>query len=113
MKEKTAQIDQLQKHVAELELLVSKSNPTNTINQSLINDIKQAQNIRFENEQLRKEIELLKLKCNERILHDEELRNLRKQVQINEDYRIIIAKRDAEILKLREQLSTENTNDLL
>ena len=38
-----------------------------------------------------------RLKCNERILHDEELRTLRKQVQISEDYRIIIAKRDAEI----------------
>jgi len=44
----------------ELELLASKLNPTNVINQSLINDIKQTQDIRFENEQLKKEIELLK-----------------------------------------------------
>jgi len=43
-----------------LELLASKLNPTNVINQSLINDIKQTQDIRFENEQLKKEIELLK-----------------------------------------------------
>ncbi len=35
-----------------------------------------------------------RLKCNERIAQDEELRTLRKQVKINEDYRILIAKKD-------------------
>jgi hypothetical protein len=39
-----------------------------------------------------------RLKCNERIAQDEELRTLRKQVKINEDYRILIAKKDEEIL---------------
>ncbi len=39
-----------------------------------------------------------RLKCNERILHDEEIRSLRKEVRTSNDYRILIAKQEAEIL---------------
>jgi hypothetical protein len=39
-----------------------------------------------------------RLKCNERILHDEEIRRLRKEVRTSNDYRILIAKQEAEIL---------------
>jgi len=87
-------------------------NPTSIINQSLVDDVKRISDIRYENEQLKKEIELLKLKGNERLLHEEEHRMLRKQVNISNDYRTLIAKQEAEILKLREQLSNENRTDL-
>ena len=39
-----------------------------------------------------------RLKYNERLLHDQELRTLRQQAKITDDYRIIIAKQEAEIL---------------
>jgi len=38
---------------------------------------------------------------------------LRQQVRIGDDYRTIIAKKDAEILKLREQLANENKIDFI
>jgi hypothetical protein len=39
---------------------MSTMNPSNIINQSLIDDIKQSNHIRYKNEQLKKDIELLK-----------------------------------------------------
>ncbi|CAF4108019.1 unnamed protein product, partial [Adineta steineri] len=85
----------------------------NVVNQSLVNDVKRITDIRYENEQLKKEIELLKLKCNDRILHDEEIRMLRKQVDTSNNYRTLIAKQEAEILKLREQLANKNKIDII
>ncbi|CAF4734143.1 unnamed protein product, partial [Rotaria sp. Silwood2] len=40
---------------------------------------------------------IFRLKCNERVLHNEEIRVLRKQVKINDDYRKEIARQQAEI----------------
>ena len=73
------------------------------------------------------------MKCNERVLHDEELRTLRKQVDSSQNYRTVIAKQEAEIVvrlkkfiekkirtflvfflqKLREQLANENKLDFI
>ncbi|CAF1010240.1 unnamed protein product [Adineta steineri] len=111
--EKTKQNEQLQKRVIEFELMTSTMNSTNVVNQSLVNDVKRITDIRYENEQLKKEIELLKLKCNDRILHDEEIRMLRKQVDTSNNYRTLIAKQEAEILKLREQLANKNKIDII
>ncbi|CAF1022108.1 unnamed protein product [Adineta steineri] len=58
--EKTKQNEQLQKRVIEFELMTSTMNSTNVVNQSLVNDVKRITDIRYENEQLKKEIELLK-----------------------------------------------------
>lgn len=83
----------------------------------MIDDAKHFEELRFENRQLKEEIELLKsegeetfvstenlflsfsfrLKCKERLVSEEELRALRQQVKVNEDYRLLIAKKDAEI----------------
>ncbi len=41
---------------------------------------------------------IFRLKCNERLIHDEEFRMLRKKIHTNDDYRTLIAKQDAEIL---------------
>ncbi|CAF4219148.1 unnamed protein product, partial [Adineta steineri] len=57
--EKTKQNEQLQKRVIEFELMTSTMNSTNVVNQSLVNDVKRITDIRYENEQLKKEIELL------------------------------------------------------
>ncbi|CAF1204405.1 unnamed protein product [Adineta steineri] len=111
--EKTKKNEQLQKRVIEFELMTSTMNSTNVVNQSLVNDVKRITDIRYENEQLKKEIELLKLKCNDRILHDEEIRMLRKQVDTSNNYRTLIAKQEAEILKLREQLANKNKIDII
>lgn len=40
---------------------------------------------------------IFRLKCNERIFHDEDVRLLRKQVDTTHDYRILIAKQEANI----------------
>ncbi|CAF1623276.1 unnamed protein product [Adineta ricciae] len=110
---KTKEIEELQKRVIELELIVSTRHQTNVINQSLVDDVRRIHDLRYENEQLKKDIELLKLKCNERVLHDEELRTLRKQVDSGQGYRAVIAKQEAEITKLREQLANENKLDFI
>ncbi len=60
LKEKNDQIERLQKRVIELELILSTLNSTNVINQTLIDDIKHINDIRYKNEQLKKQIELLK-----------------------------------------------------
>ena len=43
------------------------------------------------------------MKCNERALHEEEVRILRQQVRQGDDYRAIIAKKDAQ-LHVRDHL---------
>ena len=93
-------------------MILSTLNSSNIVNQTLLTDIKQSQEIRRQNEQLKKDVELLKydkskkfslsptddfrLKCNERALHEEEVRILRQQVRQGDDYRAIIAKKDAQ-----------------
>ncbi|UJR13539.1 hypothetical protein I4U23_000553 [Adineta vaga] len=111
--DKSKQIEQLQKRILETELIISTQNQTNVINHSLVDDTKRIHDIRYENDQLKREIELLKLKCNERILHEEELRTLRNQANTSQNYRILIAKQEAEILKLREQLTNETKHDVI
>lgn len=109
-------------------MILSTLNSSNIVNQTLLADIKQSNDIRYENEQLKKEIELLKsanpftqssrnilsldsfrLKCNDRIVHEEELRTLRQRVHQGEDYRAIIAKKDVEI-EVREDLLAHEVN---
>jgi hypothetical protein len=43
-----------------MELITSTMSSSNIVNQSLHNDVKRISDIRYENEQLKKEIELLK-----------------------------------------------------
>ena len=38
-----------------------------------------------------------RLKCNERTTHEDEVRTLRRQVQMNQEYRLLIAKQQQEI----------------
>ena len=94
--------------------MASRTNSSGIVNQSLVDDVKRMNGIRYENERLKKEIELLKyerrivsrqfessllfrLKCNERLLYDEEVRMLRQQATRNNEYRTLIAKHEAEL----------------
>lgn len=60
LQQQTIQLEQCQKRIIELELILSTLNSSNVVNQTLLTDIKQSQEIRRENEQLKKQIELLK-----------------------------------------------------
>lgn len=58
--ERTNQLEHFQKRIIELELILSTLNSSNVVNETLLADIKQSNDIRYENEQLKKDIELLK-----------------------------------------------------
>ncbi|CAF1521138.1 unnamed protein product [Rotaria sp. Silwood1] len=113
LNEKNQLIEQLQKRITEVELNLSKIDSNNIINQTLVDDVKRINDLRYENEQLKKDIQLLKLKYNERLTHNEEIRVLRKQVNTKDNYRTQIAQQQAEIHKLREQLANINKTNMV
>lgn len=90
--------------------MLAKSSKCNVVDESILHDVNRLSDVRYENQQLKQEIELLKLKCSDRIRNDEEIRSLRKQVQISEEYRLLIAKQQEEISKLHEQLKAQNSS---
>ncbi|CAF4937842.1 unnamed protein product, partial [Rotaria sp. Silwood1] len=60
LNEKNQLIEQLQKRITEVELNLSKIDSNNIINQTLVDDVKRINDLRYENEQLKKDIQLLK-----------------------------------------------------
>ncbi|CAF0925845.1 unnamed protein product [Didymodactylos carnosus] len=94
----------LQKLVA-LEHNKSKNSTSELLKPSMVDDINRMRGVKYENDQLQKEIELLKLKCIEKASRDEEIRRLRKQVDVNNDYHHQLAIKELEIERLRKELA--------